>query len=130
MQNTHCYCIIDLLLETIVSMEARRITMNISPSVVENIAKHAASKPDKLALADSKQALTYDQLWRCIYGLSQKFKEIGVGFEKCAVVECNQSVDYMVWPSSCLAPSSFLWKRMLPALVRSKSQPIQRLFFM
>lgn len=70
--------------------------MNISPSVVENIAKHAASKPDKLALADSKQALTYDQLWRCIYGLSHKFKEIGVGFEKCAVVECNQSVDYML----------------------------------
>ncbi|MBQ4596604.1 MAG: acyl--CoA ligase [Firmicutes bacterium] len=70
--------------------------MNIFPSVVENIANHAAANPDKLALADSKQALTYGQLWKCIYGLSQKFKEMGVGFEKCAVVECNQSVDYMI----------------------------------
>lgn len=70
--------------------------MNIFPSVVENIANHAASNPDKLALADSKQALTYGQLWKCIYGLSQKFKEMGVSFEKCAVVECNQSVDYMI----------------------------------
>lgn len=66
------------------------------PSVVENIANHAASNPDKLALADSKQALTYGQLWSRIYGLSQKFKEMGVDFEKCAVVECNQSVDYMI----------------------------------
>jgi len=70
--------------------------MTIFPSVVENIANHAAATPDKLALADSKQALTYGQLWKCIYGLSQKFKEMGVGFEKCAVVECNQSVDYMI----------------------------------
>lgn len=70
--------------------------MSIYPSVVENIAKHAAANPNKLALADSKQSLTYGELWSRIYGLSLKFKEMGVRFEKCAVVECNQSVDYMI----------------------------------
>ncbi len=70
--------------------------MNIYPSVVESIANHAVTKPDKLALADSKQAFTYGELWSRIYGLSLKLKEMGVGYEKCAVVECNQSVDYMI----------------------------------
>lgn len=70
--------------------------MNIFPSVVENIANHAADKPDKLALADSRQAMTYGNLWKCIYGLSRKFEEMGMGYGKCAVVECNQSVDYMI----------------------------------
>lgn len=70
--------------------------MGFYPSVVENIAKHAASKPYKLALADSSTAFTYDKLWRAIYGLSLKFKEMGIGFERCVVAECNQKVSYMV----------------------------------
>lgn len=70
--------------------------MNLYPSVVENVANHAASKPDKLALADSRQDLTYNELWNCIYGLSEKFKAMGLSYGKCAVVECNQSVDYLI----------------------------------
>ena len=70
--------------------------MNIYPSVVENIAHHAAETPDKLALADSRQALTYSELWKRIYGLSKKFEEMGLCYEKCVVTECNQSVDYLI----------------------------------
>ena len=70
--------------------------MKFFPSVVENIANHAAAMPDKLALADSRQALTYGELWKCIYGLSRKFSGMGIEYGKCAVVECNQSVDYMI----------------------------------
>ncbi|MDO4544571.1 MAG: class I adenylate-forming enzyme family protein [Bacillota bacterium] len=65
-------------------------------SVVESIAHHAASRPDKLALADSSKSLTYGQLWSCLHGLSKKLKEAGVSKGTCVVVECNQSVDYMV----------------------------------
>lgn len=70
--------------------------MNIRPSVVENIATHAEERPDKLALADSIQALTYMELWESIYGLSRKLSTLGVAHGKCVVVECNQSVNYMV----------------------------------
>lgn len=70
--------------------------MGFYPSVVENIAKHADCTPDKLALVDSGKALTYRELWKSTYGLSLKFKEMGVGFEKCVVAECNQSVNYMI----------------------------------
>ena len=70
--------------------------MSIYPSVVENVANHAAINPDKLALADAKQALSYGEVWKRIYGLSKKFEEMGLGFENCVVVECNQSVDYLI----------------------------------
>ncbi|MDO4745717.1 MAG: class I adenylate-forming enzyme family protein [Bacillota bacterium] len=70
--------------------------MHIYPSVIENIANHADAMPEKLALADNKQSLTYSELWTRIYGLSQVFRSMGVKDENCAVVECNQSVDYMI----------------------------------
>lgn len=54
--------------------------MKFFPSVVENIVNHAAAMPDKLALADSRQALTYGELWKCIYGLSRKFGDMGIGY--------------------------------------------------
>lgn len=70
--------------------------MNIYPSVVENIAYHAKSAPEALCLADSVQACTYSKAWHRIYGLSRKLAVLGVSHGRCVVVECNQSVDYMI----------------------------------
>ncbi len=70
--------------------------MQIYPSIVENIAHHAASTPDTLSLADGKQAFSYRELWNHICGLSQKLRELGVTNGSCVVVECNQSASYMI----------------------------------
>lgn len=70
--------------------------MNIYPSVVENIAHHAVDTPDVLAFADSKKALTYEETWKRIYGLARKLEELGVKAGACVVIECNQSIDYMI----------------------------------
>ncbi len=75
---------------------SRETAMNIYPSVVENIAHHAEATPDKLCLADSKCALSYGNAWKRIYALSHKLSEMGVTHGRCVVVECNQSVDYMI----------------------------------
>lgn len=64
-------------------------------SIIGKIASHAEEQPDRLALADSSQSVTYGELWRRVYGLSRKLSELGVGHGSCVVVECNQSVDYM-----------------------------------
>ncbi len=69
--------------------------MNIYPSVVENIARNAASDPDKLALADGGKSCSYSQLWRRIWTLADAFRDKGVSAEDCVVVECTQNVDYM-----------------------------------
>ncbi len=70
--------------------------MQIYPSIVENIAHHAASTPDTLSLADGKQAFSYRELWDHICGLSQQLRELGVTNGSCVVVECNQSANYMI----------------------------------
>lgn len=64
-------------------------------SIIENIAFHAAAQPDKLCLADSRQSVSYMELWKRVLGLSKKFQALGVQKDSCVVVECNQSVDYM-----------------------------------
>ena len=64
-------------------------------SIVGSIASHADTQPDRLALADSSQSVTYEELWRRVYGLSLELSKHGVGRRTCVVVECNQSVDYM-----------------------------------
>ncbi len=66
------------------------------PSIVENLAHHALANPDKLCLADERKALTYKEVWDAACGLAIKLESLGVSREKCVVVECNQSVDYMV----------------------------------
>ena len=67
------------------------------PSIVENLARNAMKNPDKLCLADEKSALTYKQVWDAIAGLAIELDKRGVSREKCVVVECDQSVNYMIW---------------------------------
>lgn len=71
--------------------------MKFYPSIVENIAHNALKSPDKLCLADEKKALTYKEVWDCLCGLAMELGRRGVTRESCVVVECNQSVDYMIF---------------------------------
>ncbi|MCF0144933.1 MAG: AMP-binding protein, partial [Firmicutes bacterium] len=66
------------------------------PSIVENLARNAAKSPDKLCLADEKKALTYKEVWDAVCGLAMHLDSMGVRREQCVIVECNQSVDYMI----------------------------------
>ena len=65
-------------------------------SIVECIASHAGTQPEKLCLADSKKALTYGEVWSGIYGLSLHLTESGIKKGDCIVIECTQNVDYMI----------------------------------
>ncbi|MCQ2547137.1 MAG: acyl--CoA ligase [Clostridia bacterium] len=67
------------------------------PSIVENLAHNAIKYPDRLCLADAKAALTYKETWDSVCGLAMKLDSMGVAREKCVIVECNQSADYMIW---------------------------------
>ena len=71
--------------------------MKFYPSIVENIAHHALKDPNRLCLADEKKALTYKEVWDSLCGLAMELGRRGVTRESCVVVECNQSVDYMIF---------------------------------
>lgn len=70
--------------------------MNFYQSVIESIAHHAMKHPNKTALADSKKAVTYKELWTAVFCLSKKLEALGVSPGKCVVVECSQDVNYMI----------------------------------
>ena len=67
------------------------------PSIVESLARNALKNPDKLCLADEKMALSYKEVWDAIAGLALELDKRGVSREKCVVIECDQSVNYMIW---------------------------------
>ena len=66
------------------------------PSIIENLAHHAVEHPTKLCLADEKKALSYAEVWQASLGLSEYLKNQGIKEEDMVLVECNQSVDYMI----------------------------------
>lgn len=70
--------------------------MSTYKSIVECIAHHAVSQPDKMCLADSKKSMTYAEIWSNIYGLAQHFTDNGIRKGDCIVIECTQNVDYMI----------------------------------
>jgi len=70
---------------------------NRCSSVVEAIAYHAASSPNRLCMADAHSSVTYEECFTRIYGLAAHLKDkYNVGLETSVAVECNQSVDYMI----------------------------------
>ena len=70
--------------------------MSFYPSVVENIANYALTRPDTLALADSNLTLTYAELNDRINALAHTLMSKGIREGDCVTVEFNQSVDYIV----------------------------------
>ncbi|MBQ0004287.1 MAG: acyl--CoA ligase [Clostridiales bacterium] len=67
------------------------------PSIIENLAHHAMTNPDKLCFADERKELTYKETWEAIYGLSEELKARGIRKDDCVVIECNQSADFMIF---------------------------------
>lgn len=67
------------------------------PSIVECLARNAARTPDKLCMADINKEYSYIETWDAIFGLSRKLISLGLKKEDCVVVECNQSVDFLIW---------------------------------
>ena len=65
-------------------------------SIVENIARHVAGKGDKLCMTDGKSTLTYSEAWKTICGMADRLTSLGVKKGDCVVMECNQSVDYLI----------------------------------
>lgn len=65
-------------------------------SIVENIARHTQDNPDKLCLTDGKKTLSYHDAWERICGCADKLQTAGVKKGSCVVMECNQSVDYLI----------------------------------
>lgn len=65
-------------------------------SIVEIIAYHAKEQPDKLCLADKDCELTYSEVWQCVCSFSEQLKKNGVTKNEKVVIECNQSVNYLI----------------------------------
>lgn len=69
---------------------------NSYPSIIENIARHSLENPTKLCLADGKKELSYEDVWNCVCGLADTLRQHGIKKGDCVIIECNQSVDYLV----------------------------------
>lgn len=65
-------------------------------SIVEIIAYHAKEQPDKLCLADKDCELTYSEVWQCVCSFAEQLKKNGVTKNEKVVIECNQSVNYLI----------------------------------
>lgn len=65
-------------------------------SIVEIIAYHAKEQPNKLCLADKDCELTYSEVWQCVCSFAEQLKKNGVTKYEKVVIECNQSVNYLI----------------------------------
>ena len=70
---------------------------DFAPSIVENLARNSVKNPDKLCLADAGRSVTYKEAWDTICGLAMELDRRGVSKGSRVVIECDQSVDYMLW---------------------------------
>ncbi|GEM_PF-41013 len=66
-------------------------------SIVESLARNALRSPDKLCMADAGRSVTYKEAWDGICGLAMELDRRGVAKGSRVVIECKQSVDYMLW---------------------------------
>lgn len=69
---------------------------NTQKSIVECIARHSEENANKLCLADGKHEFTYAEIWKLIRGFKEELGKQGVKKGDCVVVECNQSVEYLI----------------------------------
>ena len=64
-------------------------------SIVEAVANYAVTQPDRLAVTDGKNELTYKEYWKHIAGYAMHLKECGVGAGDCVVVRNSQNVEFV-----------------------------------
>ena len=72
------------------------VIMNRMRSIVEAVARHAQSQPDKFCLADSRNDVTYREYWECISGYAAHLRELGVGHGDRVVVKNGQNMETAV----------------------------------
>lgn len=77
-------------------MNNTEIKSNSYQSVIEIIANHSITNPDKLCVSDGKQELTYADVWNFVCGFAASLQKCGVKKGDCVVVECNQRSNYVV----------------------------------
>lgn len=65
-------------------------------SIVEAVATHAKSNPEKLCAADGRYELSYRVFWEHIYGYANHLKELGITKGDCVVVRNAQNVVQLV----------------------------------
>ncbi len=70
-------------------------------SVVECAFAHAESKPDALCLADGKTRYSYAEVRDLVKSRSVRLADLGCAKGDYALVECNQSADFIVWMLAC-----------------------------
>lgn len=70
--------------------------MEEASSIVEYIARHARTCPDRIAVADKRGALSYSLFWQKICALSSALSRLGVSQGDCVVAGCTQDTSYAV----------------------------------
>lgn len=65
-------------------------------SIVAAIKKHAEENPNKLCIADGKTEMTYGEFWCAIEAFAELLNSKGIKNNQAVLVECNQSVEYMI----------------------------------
>lgn len=69
-------------------------------SVGTLLARHAGTRPDKVAFRDARSSVTYRQLAVSTANLASRLQELGVGADDCVALCLPNSVE---WVESCLA---------------------------
>ena len=65
-------------------------------SIVEFVASHASSNPDKLCLVDPARQLTYRQVWAHVVACAGALRELGVAKGSYVAIECNQAAEFPI----------------------------------
>jgi len=68
----------------------------MNDSITQTIARHSAVHPSKLCMTDGENDLSYEQVWRAVYGFALELRKQGLGESDCAVVECTQNVEFLI----------------------------------
>ena len=69
----------------------------VASSVVECVFEHAGNQPEKLCLADAHVSYSYAQTRARIAACASQLARWGVQRGQYVLVECNQSVEYLLW---------------------------------
>ncbi len=65
-------------------------------SIVEAVAIHAKTHPEKFCIADRKNEFTYRGYWECIFGYAKHLQDLGIKKGDCVVVRNSQSIETVV----------------------------------
>ncbi len=70
-------------------------------SIVEVVASHAETNPDKICIVDIKGSYTYKDTWKKVQDIAYLFMEMKIEKGDCVIVECTQDFEFLVCNLSC-----------------------------